>query len=657
LTEELIYQSPNSQIFLLDDSEWDFPVIRKTLNSEYAPPAEIARFYNEFDIISGLPIEGTRKALKRTRYKRKPALYLEYVDAAPLLEAFRGKQNDILDFLHLAIAISRALGDIHRHHIIHKDISANNILVDLHKRTAWIIDFGISSKLDLKTPNLGNPERLEGNLQYISPEQTGRMNRVVDYRSDLYSMGVVFYQMLAGRLPFEATDAMEIVHAHIALRQRSLHEVNSRVPEPISRIVDRLLQKNAEDRYQSAYGVADDLERCLAQYGTAKTIGPFELGSTDYSGKFLIPQKLYGREHEVSVLMDSFDRACEGHLNMVLVAGYSGTGKSALVHEIHKPITARRGHFIEGKFDQFQRGAPYFAILQAFQDYVSLLLTEPAERLEELGNVIQRAVGREGRVLTDVIPNLVHVIGDQPNVPEVGGTEAQNRFTYVFSKFISAIATGEHPITLFIDDLQWADSASISLLKVLMGDQSKGHFQCVGAYRDNEVGPSHPFMIALTEMREAGVDLRTIEIGNLSDSDVQAMISDSLSRPPEDVEALTRLVYEKTRGNAFFVNQFLKTLYQEGLLHFVPEEKRWRWELDRIRELNITDNVVELMAEKIRRLPAMTQDALKLDRQQFRPRDIVDHQRARRRRCTRVPLRRPGRRTPDTPRRIAEILP
>lgn len=612
MTEELIYQSQNTQIFLLDESEWGFPVIRKTLNSEYPPPAEIARFYNEFDIISGLPIEGTRKALKRTRYKRKHALYLEYVDATPLLEAFRGKQNDILDFIHLAIAISRALGDIHRHHIIHKDISAKNILVDLHKRTAWIIDFGISSKLDLKTPNLGNPERLEGNLQYISPEQTGRMNRVVDYRSDLYSMGVVFYQMLAGCLPFEAKDAMEMVHAHIALRPRPLHEINDRVPEPISRIIDRLLQKNAEDRYQSAHGVADDLDRCLAQYGTRKTIDPFELGTNDYSGKFIIPQKLYGREREVSVLMDAFDRACEGHLNMVLVAGYSGTGKSALVHEIHKPITASRGHFIEGKFDQFQRGVPYFAILQAFRDYVNLLLTETAERIEELAGVIQRAVGREGKVLTDVIPNLTHIIGDQPDVPEIGGTEAQNRFNYVFSKFISAIATREHPLALFIDDLQWADSASINLLKVLMGDQSKGCLLCVGAYRDNEVSPSHPFMIALTEMREAGVDAQTIAIGNLSDSDVLAMISDSVSRPQGDVEALTRLVCEKTRGNAFFVNQFIKTLYEEGLLHFVAPEKCWRWELDKIRELNITDNVVELMAGKIRRLPAATQDALEL---------------------------------------------
>ena len=612
MTEELIYQSRNSQIYLLKDSEWDFPVIRKTLNNEYPPPADIARFYNEYDIISGLQIDGVRKALKHTRHKRKHALYLEYVDAAPLLEAFRGKQNDIIDFLHLAIAISKTLGDIHSHHIIHKDISPHNILVDLHKRTSWIIDFGISSKLDLKTPNLGNPERLEGNLHYISPEQTGRMNRVVDSRSDLYSMGVVFYQMLGGCLPFESNDAMEIVHAHIALRPRPLHEVNDRVPEPISRIIDRLLQKNAEDRYQSAYGVASDLERCLTQYGASKKIDPFELGTNDHSGKFVIPQKLYGREREVAVLMDSFDQACEGHVNMVLVAGYSGTGKSALVHEIHKPITTKRAHFIEGKFDQFQRGVPYFAILHAFRDYVSLLLTETAERLDELGGVIQKAVGREGRVLTDVIPNLVHIIGEQPDVPEVGGTEAQNRFNYVFSKFISAIATHEHPIALFIDDLQWADSASINLLKVLMGDRSDGHFLCVGAYRDNEVSASHPFMIALAEMREVGVDIRTIEIGNLSDPDVQAIIADSVSRPLGDVEALTRLVCDKTRGNAFFVNQFIKTLYQDGLLYFVQEEKRWRWDLDRIRELNITDNVVELMAGIIRRLPPITQEALKL---------------------------------------------
>jgi histidine kinase len=612
LTEKLIYQSRNSQIYLLEESEWNFPVIRKTLNSEYPPPSEISRFYNEFDILSGVSIDGTRRVLKRDRHKRKHALYLEYIDAKTLADAFKGKHDDILDFLYLAIAIARAVGDIHQHHIIHKDISANNILVDLHARTARVIDFGISSRLSLKTPHLGNPERLEGNLHYISPEQTGRMNRVVDSRSDLYSMGVVFYEMLAGRTPFEAHDAMEMVHAHIALKPTPLCEVNENVPRAISAIVDKLLQKNAEDRYQTAYGVAEDLEHCLAQLTSGVGIQPFELGRNDHSGKFTIVQKLYGREREVTALMDTFDEVCDGRLKMVLVAGYSGTGKSALVHEIHKPITGKRGYFIEGKFDQFQRGVPYFAILQAFRDYVNLLLTESEKRLSELKDIIQQAIGREGRVLTDVIPNLSHIIGDQPPVPEVGGMEAQNRFNYVFRKFIRAISTADHPIALFIDDLQWADAASLNLLEVLMSDHGNGYLLCIGAYRDNEVGHSHPLMIAIAQMRENGVDASTIEIGNLSEPDIDSMISDSLRRPVAEIRDLTRLVLDKTRGNAFFVNQFLNMLYHEGLLYFEREGNRWQWNADRIRELDITDNVVDLMAKKISRLPESTQDAMKL---------------------------------------------
>jgi len=376
VVERLIYESSNSQIYLLEESEWDVPVIRKTLNSEYPPPAETDRFYNEFEIVSGLDLPHGRKAFKRTRYKRKPALYLEYIEAQTLGESFRGKQHDISRFLHLAISIARALGDIHQHNIIHKDVSAQNILVGSRDDSITIIDFGISSKINLKRPHLGNPERLEGNLGYISPEQTGRVNRVVDYRSDLYSMGIVFYEMLTGSLPYNGRDAMELVHAHIAQQPVPPSAVNEIVPDQISQIVMRLLEKNAEDRYQSAYGVAYDFERCLACLEQGKPIDVFDLGESDFSGNFQIPEKLYGRQTEADILLNAFSLASEGELKMVMVAGYSGTGKSALVHEIHKPITAKRGHFIEGKFDQFQRGVPYFAILQAFQDYVSLLLTD-----------------------------------------------------------------------------------------------------------------------------------------------------------------------------------------------------------------------------------------------------------------------------------------
>jgi len=611
MAEKLIYESSNSQIYVLNDEEWQKPVIRKTLNNEYPPPAEIARFYNEFDIISGLNLKGVRQVLKRGRFKRKPALYLDYIDAQTLSEAFHGKENDIEDFLHIAIAIAQAIGEIHQQNIIHKDISAANILVNLQDRTVKIIDFGISSKINLKKPHLGNPERLEGNLSYISPEQTGRMNRVVDHRTDLYSMGILFYEMLSGSLPFIAEDAMGLVHAHIAQQAEPLHLKNNHIPEIISQIVTKLLEKSADDRYQSAFGVVDDLKRCLKQLTNSGKIELFELASNDFSGKFQIPQKLYGREQETTALMQSFEQATQGQLKMMLVAGYSGTGKSALVHEIHKPITQKRGYFIEGKFDQFQRNLPYFAILQAFENYINLRLTESKQQLNELRILIQEAVGTEGKVITDVIPNLVHIIGEQPDVAEVGGNETQNRFNYIFAKFVKAISTKDHPITLFIDDLQWADVASLNLLKVLMNDSDNGYLLCIGAYRDNEVNQSHPFMIAINEISEAGVDIDRIEIGNLSEPDVKNLIADAIARSPDAVSDLTKLVYSKTHGNAFFVTQFLNKLYQDNLLAFDFDKKTWQWDLSKITSMNITDNVVELMAGKIKKLPADTQQAMK----------------------------------------------
>ena len=613
MSEKLIYESKKSKIYLTDENEWGQPVIMKLLNYEFPTPLDISQFYNEYDIISGLNQPGIRNVLKRTKIKNRHGMLLEWVDSQTLADVFRNKQNDIVDFLYIAIAIAQAVSDIHRSNIIHKDINANNILVNLQKRIVKIIDFGISSKIDLKQQHLGNPERLEGTLAYISPEQTGRMNRVVDYRTDLYSMGVSFYEMLTGHPPFVAKDAMELVHCHIAQTPKPVYLVNPNVPKPLSDLIDRLLAKNAEDRYQSALGVKHDLEYCLTQYQAQRRIAHFELGQRDFSGKFQIPQKLYGREHELSALINAFQRSAQGNHEMILVAGYSGTGKSVLVREVHKPITQKLGYFIEGKFDQFQRSVPYFAIIQALREFVNILLTENEEKLTRLRTSIQTAVGAEGKVLADVIPNLELIIGQQPDVPEIGGTEAQNRFNYVFRKLITAIATEEHPIVLFIDDLQWADSASLSLLNVLMTNPERCSLLCIGAYRDNEVSASHPFIITLGDMREAGAQISTIQIGNLSADHVNQLTADAVGiTEAQATRDLTDLVYAKTQGNAFFVTQFLLSLYQERLLTFNYDSKQWTWDLQKVREQNITDNVVELMAGKILKLAPETQQAMKL---------------------------------------------
>lgn len=611
MAEQLIYESKKSKIYRVDDNEWNRPVVMKILNFEFPTPNDIAQFYNEYDIIEGLDLKGTRNVLKRSKEKNRHALFLDWFEARTLKEVFQKKQNDILDFLYMAVGAADALGEIHQHNIIHKDISPFNILVNLQERTVKIIDFGISTRFDLKHHNLGNPELLEGTLAYNSPEQTGRMNRTVDYRTDLYSLGVTFYEALAGRLPFPAIDAMELIHAHIAQIAEPVHIVNPIVPPVIGKIISKLMAKNAEDRYQSAYGLKYDLEICLDAYEKTGSVPDFVLGQRDYSGKFLIQQKLYGREAEIDDLMAAYQHCAKGAKELMLVSGYSGTGKSALVREIHKPITESHGYFIEGKFDQFQRAVPYFAILQAFGEMINILLTENQAILDAYRTTIQEAVGTEGKVITDVIPQLERIIGPQPPVPEVGGAEAQNRFNYVFRKLVSAISTKEHPLVLFIDDLQWADSSSLSLLKVLMTDRESKHILCICAYRDNEVSASHPFIITVGEIKEEGAQVRNISIGNLSRENVNELIADAVNSTRDKTEALTQLVYQKTSGNAFFVNQFLKSLYQEKLLWFNFDALQWEWDLVKATEKNITDNVVELMAGKIKKLPEVTQKPLK----------------------------------------------
>ncbi|MCE2496082.1 MAG: AAA family ATPase [Flavobacteriales bacterium] len=502
MPEKLIYESKKSKIYFFEDSEWDKPVLLKVLNYEFPTPRDISQFYNEFDIIEGLGMIGTREALKCLKHRGKHAMYLEWVEGKTVKEAFAGKQEDIRDFLHLAITIAQAVGELHDQNIIHKDISGNNMIVNLQERWVKIIDFGIASKITQKEQHLGNPEHLDGTLEYLSPEQTGRMNRVIDYRTNLYSLGIVFYEMLCGTTPFAGQDAMGIVHGHIVISPTPPHQVNSIVPKVISDIVMILLAKKSEDRYQSAQGLEVDLLRCFDELTEKGSIEPFRLQQEDHSGKFSLSQKLYGRDREIELLLSKFESAASGGLELVFVAGYSGTGKSALVHEVHKPITEKAGYFVEGKFDQYQRSVPYYSLVKAFSEFIDILLGENEQRSSTMRKRILEAVGEEGKVLTDVLPGLELIIGEQPDIPELGGSEARNRFNYVFRKFAIAVSTAEHPAVVFIDDLQWADSSSLMLLKSLVTDPDNDHLLFIGAYRDNEVSPSHPFMITVEEVRK-----------------------------------------------------------------------------------------------------------------------------------------------------------
>ncbi|MEL7476007.1 MAG: AAA family ATPase, partial [Cyanobacteria bacterium J06555_12] len=500
---EQIYDSANSMVFRATPDDDGFShldrssVIVKILKEDYPTAAELTRYRQEYEITRSLAdVEGVISVFGIEPYQRTYAILLEDINGRSLKDLYLNKPLPLRTFLSLAIQLSGVLGQVHHRSIIHKDINPSNILFNPASGQVKLIDFGIATQLSRENPTLKNPRVLEGTLAYISPEQTGRMNRVLDYRTDFYSLGVTFYELLTGKLPFNATDPLALVHCHIAHQPVPPHESSPQVPDMLSRIILKLMAKTAEERYQSAYGLQADLEQCWRYLQERDSIPDFRLGTQDFSNRFHIPQRLYGREGEQVTLLQAFERvnqrgnACS---ELMLVAGYSGVGKSSLVAEIHKPITERQGYFIAGKYDQYQRDVPYSAVINAFKDLVKQLLTESEERLDSWRDRLAAALGPNGGVVAEVIPDIKLIIGEQPAVPELGPTEAQNRFNLVFQNFIRVCCDFDHPLVLFLDDLQWADSASLRLLERTMRDRQLKHFLVICAYRDNEVGPTHPF--------------------------------------------------------------------------------------------------------------------------------------------------------------------
>jgi predicted ATPase/signal transduction histidine kinase len=520
------------------------------------------------------------------------------------------KQQTLMEFLEIAIALCNTLDILYRARIIHKDIKPSNILINPETKKVKLIDFSIASLLPQETQTLINPNILEGTLAYISPEQTGRMNRGIDYRTDFYSLGVTFYELLTGELPFKSNDAMELVHCHIAKPAPNLRNGGKEIPKVLCDIVSKLMAKNAEDRYQSALGLKFDLENCLHQLQETGNIVGFEIARKDVCDRFIIPDKLYGRETEVSTLLQAFERVSLGATEMMLVAGFSGIGKTAVVNEVHKPIVRQRGYFIKGKFDQFNRYIPFSAFMQAFRDLMMQLLTESDIQIQQWKNQILEAVGEKGQVLIELIPELEKIIGQQPPVSELSGTAAQNRFNLLFQKFTQVFTSFEHPLVMFLDDLQWADSASLKLIQLLMADTS--HLLLIGAYRDNEVNSGHPFILTLSEMQKTPAIMNTITLAPLSQTKVNQLVADTLKCTESLAWSLSQLVYQKTQGNPFFATQFLKALHQDGLILFDFESGCWQYDIPQVTIQSVTDDVVAFMALQLGKLPPSTQNILQL---------------------------------------------
>nr|WP_198316570.1 AAA family ATPase [Cystobacter fuscus] len=588
------------------------PVILKTPRTEHPTLRDLERLRSEYEMGRRVGGAAAVRPYSLERNRDRLVLILEDFGGHPLAH-FLGVPMEPGRFLELATRITQALAELHRHGVAHRDIKPHNILVHPDTGEVKLTDLGGASLLPREYQGVQNPRFIEGSLPYLSPEQTGRMNRAVDYRSDLYSLGVTFFEMLTGTLPFHAEDLLGWVHCHVARSPPSPSDIIPAVPEVLSRIVLKLMSKMGEERYQSALGLMSDLERCLEQWKARGSIAPFPLGAHDVSERFLIPQKLYGREEEVAALMDALARVVSsGAPGLMLVSGYPGIGKSSLVRELYGPLAKAKGLFLSGKFDQFKRDAPYATLSQAFRELVQQLLTEDEERIADWRQRLQSAVGLDGQLIVDIVPQIELIIGGQPPTQELPLLEAQHRFHRVFQKFLGVFTRKEHPLALFLDDLQWADAASLRLIQHLITHPETRHLLVIGAYRDNEVSSSHPLMLTLSEIRKAGAVVNELVLSPLSLEHLNLLVADTLHQEPFQTHPLTRLIQEKTQGNPFFVTQFLTMLYQEGLVELDRTAAVWRWDIARIRAKSYTDNVVELMVARLKRLPVTTQNVLML---------------------------------------------
>ncbi|WP_167760302.1 trifunctional serine/threonine-protein kinase/ATP-binding protein/sensor histidine kinase [Paraburkholderia pallida] len=610
---ERICETADSGLFRAHRLTDGVPVLLR-LPLERTDVGRSARFQHEYLLLRSLTVAGIAKPLALVNEGGHLALVLENF-AGESLETMLGRVPRIN--VPLCLQICRSLADAlvgtTTAQIIHRDIRPSNILVDPNTGRVLLVDLSLATTQE---HNANSPEESSisvGDWAYVAPEQTGRMNRTVDYGADFYSTGVLLYRMLTGQLPFWANDPLEWTHCHIARMPTPPNEVVPDVPQSVSDIVMKLLAKLPEERYQSAYGLRADLDRCLEQQRTSGCIQPFPLGTDDISERVQIPHILYGRGPEVERLLGAFDHMVEtGQASLATVSGYSGVGKSSVVDALRKPIVEKHSYFITGKFDQYQRDVPYAILTQAFGELLRQLLAESEVRIAGWRQRIQGAVGVNGRLIVDVLPQVELIIGPQPPVSPLPPAEAQNRFQMVFRQFVTAFTSEERPLVVFLDDLQWIDAASLTLVEHLLTHPDVRYLLLIGAYRDNEVSDSHPLMDSLRAIRNSGSPVTDLRLVPLSLPHLTQLVADTLHATAYFCEPLARLIRERTEGNPFFFIQFLHALHREGLLWQDMQHRSWHWDLSQIKAMDFADNVVDLMVGKLRRLPTPAQKVLQL---------------------------------------------
>jgi len=616
---DTIYEGNNTHVYRAVRTSDNNPVILKTTATTRPTPGQVARYRHEYRILQSIKPEQAPHVvhgLDLVEHDHRPYLVLEDMGGVDLRSLIQPGSMDLAQGLDIAVEIASALGEIYQFGIVHKDIKPANILFNAENGDVRLIDFSSASVISRETPTVETSMLMTATLPYMSPEQTGRMNRMVDWRTDYYSLGVTLYELFTGRLPFDMTDPLELVHAHMALMPKPPHEMDRNIPAVLSDIISKLMAKDAEDRYQSALGIVHDLMSCRDQLVDTGRVDAFEIAQKDISDRLQIPQKLYGREQEIEDLLKGFKQVCSVACKMVLVKGPAGIGKSALVREVQSailrnPTGHQKPYFISGKFDQLKRSIPYAPLINAFQEMIRQILSESDAAIADWKLNLLKALGPNGQVMIEVIPELELIIGEQPEVPSVGPMENVNRFNYVFENFIRTFAAKEHPLIIFLDDLQWSDAASLKLIEMFITVQTEYLF-LIGAYRDNEVDAAHPLIFALDEIWKSGAEIETILLDQLKEDHVDQLLSETLSCDPEQSKPLTRLCFEKTLGNPFFLNQFIHSLYRDGLIVFSAENGLWQWDEIGIRQTDISGNVVELMINRIQGLSENTAHILSL---------------------------------------------
>ncbi|MBP6984991.1 MAG: AAA family ATPase [Alphaproteobacteria bacterium] len=587
-------------------------VIIKAIKSKRPSQALLTAFRHEYQINHEIKFSGLVHCEKLIEEADSHFLIYEDTGGISLKKYLSGKPLTPDLFLTIAKNIINCLSQLHAHNIIHKDIKPDNLLIHPNTLGIQLLDLSLASQLTVENQEVVSVQKLEGSLPYMSPEQTGRMNRPIDYRSDYYSLGITFYEMLTGSLPFTSNDPLEYVHFHLAIEPKSASKAYNLVPQMLSKIVAKLMAKSADDRYQSAEGLLYDLELCHQGWLNNHKIEDFNLGSRELLNKLTISSEMYGRENEVKQLMSAFDRVKDGNLECVMIGGYSGIGKTTLVNELQKPITQENGYYISGKFDQLLRTTPYTAFTTAFSKLIQNWLTESEERLEERKNRLLLALGSSGQVMIDFFPEIELVLGKQPEIEKLSPEQAQNRFLFFFQKFISCIANRDEPLVIFIDDLQWIDQGSLRLLDIILSTQDAEAILFIGAFRNNEVDESHPLIKLLEKLKKSGMDIENIELGALGLKDTERLLTDTFKADAKLIQPLAKVLYKKTDGNPFFTREFLKECFHQNYIKFSLQNKAWEWDLEKIQLMAGSNNVIDLMLEKINKLPSESQKTLQL---------------------------------------------